>query len=286
MLPHRGDRRDLRGPAAGQPGRQHGDDDADHEGARDRARRDDQRPVRDGWAPRVPISERRPAPMPMPATRPVTPATVPTTNASIKHRRVTWRREAPTARISASSRVRWATSMVKVLAMMNVPTKSAMPRRPAGPASARSSRTRSARPGRRRASGRWWSPPAPCPSALSSPAFSAGLGGAGGGLHVDLVVRAGLAEQLLGGGVSNRARLPPAGDVAVVGGEDAADRRGEDRAVDGEADRVADLVPGAFGRLRVDGDLVRAVRSAAALSGYGRPCRPSSCRPATGSRRR
>ncbi len=78
-------------------------------------------------APNEPIRERSPAPMPMPATRPVTAATAPTTNASISTDRVTCRREAPTARISASSLVRWATSMVKVLAMMNVPTNRAIP---------------------------------------------------------------------------------------------------------------------------------------------------------------
>lgn len=78
-------------------------------------------------SPREPIRARIPAPMPTPAARPVTAATVPTTNASISTDRVTWRREAPTARSSASSLVRWATSIVKVLAMMNVPTNRAIP---------------------------------------------------------------------------------------------------------------------------------------------------------------
>ena len=41
--------------------------------------------------------------------------------------RTTWRREAPTARSSAISRLRWAISMVKVLAMMKTPTNSAIP---------------------------------------------------------------------------------------------------------------------------------------------------------------
>jgi len=84
-------------------------------------------------APSVPIRDLSPAPMPIPATRPVTAATRPTTNASISTDRVTWRRDAPTARSSASSLVRWATSMVKVLAMMKVPTKSAMPAKTSRP---------------------------------------------------------------------------------------------------------------------------------------------------------
>lgn len=84
-------------------------------------------------APRVFMRERRPAPTPMPATSPVTPAIAPTTKASMSTERVTWRREAPTARSSASSLVRWATSMVKVLAMMNVPTKSAIPAKTSRP---------------------------------------------------------------------------------------------------------------------------------------------------------
>lgn len=78
-----------------------------------------------GRFPAVPLtSARRPAPTPIPATRPVAPARVPTRNASISTERVTWRRAAPTARSSASSLVRWATSMVKVLAMRKMPTKS------------------------------------------------------------------------------------------------------------------------------------------------------------------
>lgn len=84
-------------------------------------------------APIVPIRARSPAPMPIPATRPATAAIAPTTNASSSTDRVTCRREAPTARNRASSLVRWATSMVKVLAMMNVPTKSAMPAKTSSP---------------------------------------------------------------------------------------------------------------------------------------------------------
>ncbi len=79
------------------------------------------------------IRVRSPAPMPIPAARPATAAIAPTTNASISTERVTWRRLAPTARISASSLVRWATSMVKVLAMMKMPTNSAIPAKASRP---------------------------------------------------------------------------------------------------------------------------------------------------------
>ena len=41
--------------------------------------------------------------------------------------RMTWRRLAPMARSSASSRPRWATRMPKVLMMRKDPTKSATP---------------------------------------------------------------------------------------------------------------------------------------------------------------
>lgn len=84
-------------------------------------------------APSVPMRDLSPAPMPIPATSPVTAATSPTTNASISTDRVTCLRDAPTALSSASSLVRWATSMVNVFAMMKVPTKSAMPAKTSSP---------------------------------------------------------------------------------------------------------------------------------------------------------
>jgi len=48
------------------------------------------------------------------------------TNASTNTDRVTWRREAPRARSSANSRLRWATRMEKVFTMMNPPTRTAI----------------------------------------------------------------------------------------------------------------------------------------------------------------
>ena len=68
-----------------------------------------------------------PAARPIPAPRPATEPTRPTSNDSPSTDRVTWWREAPIARSSASSRVRWATSIENVLKMMNEPTNSATP---------------------------------------------------------------------------------------------------------------------------------------------------------------
>ena len=53
--------------------------------------------------------------------------TAPSTTASNITDRVTCRREAPIARSSASSRLRWATRIEKVLTIRNKPTTSAMP---------------------------------------------------------------------------------------------------------------------------------------------------------------
>lgn len=65
---------------------------------------------------------RMPAAMPMPPSRPAADATSATTPASASVAPTTWRREAPRARNSAFSRVRWATTMAKVLWMEKVAT--------------------------------------------------------------------------------------------------------------------------------------------------------------------
>ncbi len=78
------------------------------------------------FAPKADIAERSPVASPSPRAKPTTDASAPTTSASSSTERLTWRREAPTARISASSLVRWATSMVKVLEIRKMPTKSAI----------------------------------------------------------------------------------------------------------------------------------------------------------------
>ncbi len=47
---------------------------------------------------------------------------IPTTSASPSTDALTWRREAPSARSRASSRLRWATRIEKVFTIRNVPT--------------------------------------------------------------------------------------------------------------------------------------------------------------------
>ncbi|HLZ38330.1 MAG TPA: hypothetical protein VKP64_11395 [Mycobacteriales bacterium] len=64
--------------------------------------------------------------MSSPAPSPPAAPMVPTTTASPRTERVTCPRLAPIARSSASSRVRWATSIENVFQMMNEPTNSAM----------------------------------------------------------------------------------------------------------------------------------------------------------------
>ena len=63
---------------------------------------------------------------PMPATTPTAEPTRPTSRASVTTERVICPRDAPRARSSANSLVRWATIMENVFAMINVPTSSAM----------------------------------------------------------------------------------------------------------------------------------------------------------------
>ncbi len=62
----------------------------------------------------------------MPSTIPRAPPSRPSRNASPTTDHVIWRLLAPIARSSASSRVRRATSIEKVLRMMKVPTNRAM----------------------------------------------------------------------------------------------------------------------------------------------------------------
>ncbi len=53
--------------------------------------------------------------------------TRPTASASVTTDRLIWRREAPRARSRASSRLRWATRIEKVLMMRKTPTTSEIP---------------------------------------------------------------------------------------------------------------------------------------------------------------
>ena len=63
----------------------------------------------------------------MPSPRPRVPPSSPRTSASTSTEPVTWRRLAPRARSSASSRERWATRIEKVLTMRKAPTTRATP---------------------------------------------------------------------------------------------------------------------------------------------------------------
>ena len=69
----------------------------------------------------------RPAARPRPTPNPMAVATTPMASASRATATTTWRREAPIARSSADSRVRWATRIENVLWMLNVATTSAIP---------------------------------------------------------------------------------------------------------------------------------------------------------------
>jgi hypothetical protein len=74
-------------------------------------------------APRNPLSRaRRPLAMSRPRPRPTSEATTATISDSSSTEFITWRRLAPRQRSRASSRVRWATMMVKVLKIRNAPT--------------------------------------------------------------------------------------------------------------------------------------------------------------------
>ncbi len=64
---------------------------------------------------------------PAPSSSPRVAPTKPTISASSWTVNCTCRLRAPSARSRASSRTRWATSIVKVLKMMKAPTKTAMP---------------------------------------------------------------------------------------------------------------------------------------------------------------
>ena len=66
-------------------------------------------------SPMASIRASRPRASPMPAAMPPTEASRPTASASAVTEPSTWTRDAPSARRSADSRVRWATRIEKVL---------------------------------------------------------------------------------------------------------------------------------------------------------------------------
>jgi hypothetical protein len=73
---------------------------------------------------------RRPIAITSPKARPTSEASTPTIADSASTEVSTWRRLAPRQRSRASSRVRWATMMAKVLKMRKAPTNSATPAKP------------------------------------------------------------------------------------------------------------------------------------------------------------
>ncbi len=81
----------------------------------------------DRSSPKPPNRVRIPSASSTPRPRPMVDPTRPTTNASSSTDPVTWRLDAPSARSRASSRLRWATRIEKVLTIRNAPTTSEMP---------------------------------------------------------------------------------------------------------------------------------------------------------------
>ena len=75
--------------------------------------------------PRPDSSASRPFARAMPSRTPPSEAMSPTIADSTITEVITCRRRAPSARNSASSRLRWLTTMLNVLKMMNAPTNSA-----------------------------------------------------------------------------------------------------------------------------------------------------------------
>ncbi len=92
-----------------------------------------QRTVRspvDRCMPIEPMSFIRPTARPTPAATPAAEPTRPSRRASSSTERLIWPRSEPMARIRPISRVRWATSIEKVLKMRKMPTRNAMPANP------------------------------------------------------------------------------------------------------------------------------------------------------------
>ena len=72
-------------------------------------------------------SQKRALASPTPTASPTSDASTPTTSASIRTDVRIWRRDAPTVRIVANSRVRWAIVIESELAITKLPTKRAIP---------------------------------------------------------------------------------------------------------------------------------------------------------------
>ncbi len=84
-------------------------------------------PVFGSVKPTASNSANRPDASSRPRNSPITDATIPTTSASTKIENMTWRREAPSVRSVANSRVRCAIVIESEFAITNEPTNSAIP---------------------------------------------------------------------------------------------------------------------------------------------------------------
>ena len=76
--------------------------------------------------PNASKSRFRPLASAMPSTRPTSEANTPMTRPSVRTERLTWRLDAPSVRSVASSRMRCASVIERVLKITNAPTPSAM----------------------------------------------------------------------------------------------------------------------------------------------------------------
>ena len=119
------DRRHLRRLHRRGDARDQGDDDAEQHRDDHRARLEDGARLRAGRGPSAASAEPAPWRARRRATSPSAEASMPIAKPSTSTERRTWRREAPSVRSVASSRVRWATVIDSVLKMTNAPTNSA-----------------------------------------------------------------------------------------------------------------------------------------------------------------
>ena len=190
----------------------------------------------------------RPRAITTPAASPITEANTPTSAASVRTDARTWPRLAPSARRSASSRVRWAVMIENVLKMMNAPTNSAM--------NAKTRRAVLKNPS-----------PSLSASVFSSATALAVTASTPSGStcsirrdailrdHVDRIEDAHLAEGLLRGRQVEHREGRPGEVVGLAESDDRADRELLRRPLEEDLDRLPDPQVVALGGARVDGDL-------------------------------
>src|SRR6266704_4570264 len=216
-------------------------------------------PVDGRSMPTAPSTPRRPSAITTPNPRPIAEATSPTRPDSSSTEPSTWRRLAPRQRSRASSRVRCATMIEKVLKIRKAPTNSATP------ANASSAVEKKPRPSWISLAERCaWSAPvmlsylpgtAPATRSRSCSGVTPGLGD-----HVDLVELALAAQDLLGGLQVEDGQGRAGQVVRLAEAHDPGHRVGPRRALRQDLDLVADLEALLGSGSPVDGDLVRAGR--------------------------